>query len=129
MPHPSTLQPQQSWLQVRVLYGQNVEPWKTFDECSGSWRFPAGVLTSDAAVLSHAFWVLSIGLNDFLYCGTIRTCLIENVCKIIQVQHDPSMHPSLHQSIHPSSCVPACLSIMVSLYLSLYMVIKLLVYC
>ncbi|CAE7747413.1 RH14 [Symbiodinium sp. CCMP2592] len=29
---------------VRVLHGQHVEPWKTFDECSGSWRFPAGLM-------------------------------------------------------------------------------------
>mmetsp|Transcript_47407 Transcript_47407/g.110767 ORF Transcript_47407/g.110767 Transcript_47407/m.110767 type:complete len:464 (-) Transcript_47407:45-1436(-) len=29
---------------VRVLHGQHVEPWKTFQECSGSWRFPAGLM-------------------------------------------------------------------------------------
>lgn len=30
--------------QVRTIRGTTYEPWKTWDQCSGSWRFPAGLM-------------------------------------------------------------------------------------
>mmetsp|Transcript_54593 Transcript_54593/g.157928 ORF Transcript_54593/g.157928 Transcript_54593/m.157928 type:complete len:487 (-) Transcript_54593:51-1511(-) len=30
---------------VRVVHGENQEPWKTWDECSGPWKFPAGLMS------------------------------------------------------------------------------------
>lgn len=29
---------------VRVIKGESVEPWKSWDECSGSWKFPNGLM-------------------------------------------------------------------------------------
>eukprot|EP00929_Paragymnodinium_shiwhaense_P119137 TRINITY_DN91011_c0_g1_i1.p1 TRINITY_DN91011_c0_g1~~TRINITY_DN91011_c0_g1_i1.p1 ORF type:complete len:603 (-),score=115.39 TRINITY_DN91011_c0_g1_i1:249-2057(-) len=29
---------------VRVLYGESVDPWKTWELCSGPWKFPAGLM-------------------------------------------------------------------------------------
>jgi len=30
--------------QVRVISGEKVEPWKTWDECCGAWKFPNGLM-------------------------------------------------------------------------------------
>jgi len=29
---------------VRVIVGENIEPWKTWNECCGPWRFPNGLM-------------------------------------------------------------------------------------
>ncbi|CAK9088336.1 unnamed protein product [Durusdinium trenchii] len=29
---------------VRVINGEDVTPWRTFDECCGAWKFPAGLM-------------------------------------------------------------------------------------
>ena len=40
--------------QVRVLHGEAVQPWRTFDECSGSWKFPGGILSESLGGGSRA---------------------------------------------------------------------------
>mmetsp|Transcript_328 Transcript_328/g.1135 ORF Transcript_328/g.1135 Transcript_328/m.1135 type:complete len:465 (-) Transcript_328:77-1471(-) len=63
---------------VRTIYGESVEPWKTFDQCCGPWKFPNGLMAflADAGfkcptpIQAHT-WPVLLGGKDVI--GVAKT--------------------------------------------------------
>ncbi|CAE8616501.1 unnamed protein product, partial [Polarella glacialis] len=104
---------------VRTIHGEKLEPWKTWDACSGPWKFPNGLMQflMDAGfkcptpVQAYTWPVLMKGLDviGVAKTGSGKTLgyLLPGYIKVKRAEHDANIKLSCEHRNGPAMLVMA----------------------